>query len=399
MEKTGGESEEASYNSFGSSLPPMLLLTFVFFLNFISRVIFSPLLPEIETDLGLDHAASGSFFLFISAGYFISILLSGFVAAKIGNKRAIILSTLGCGAMLIVVGNCTSITTIRIALFFLGFGAGLYLQSGLATILQLVSPSHLARGMAVHELAPNCGFVIAPLLTTLMLYFVDWREGIQLLGAVLFVAALVYGLKGRGGTKSAGGMKISVMHAILKMPEFWCMVLLFSFAICSTLGMYAMLPLYLVAEHGMEPQYANTLVSLSRVSSVFMPLAGGWLGDKYGNGRVLVGVLLVTAILTVPIGLVSGSSLLLCIVLQPMVAVCFFPSGFAVLSSMGGEKFGGATVSLCIPMAFLTGGGLLPTLIGVAGDHFSLALGFSSTGLVMVVVALLGARSRAILSR
>ncbi|MDO9514888.1 MAG: hypothetical protein Q7J01_02140, partial [Syntrophales bacterium] len=60
---------------------PVVFLTVVFFLNFISRVILSPLMPSIEADLGLGHGAAGSFFLFITAGYFISIAGSGFISS------------------------------------------------------------------------------------------------------------------------------------------------------------------------------------------------------------------------------------------------------------------------------------------------------------------------------
>jgi len=38
-------------------------------------------------------------------------------------------------------------------------------------------------------------------------------------------------------------------------------------------------------------------------------------------------------------------------------------------------------VSLCIPIAFLTGGGGIPAIIGFVGDHHSLALGFTLAGI------------------
>lgn len=391
-------SESESSNSFRSSLPPILLLTLLFFLNFVSRVLFAPLLPEIEGDLGLDHAASGSFFLFISSGYFISILLSGVVSGRLGDKNTIILSTIGCGVTLIIIGQCESLVAIRSALFLLGYAAGLYLQSGLATIFQMVAPSHLARGMAVHELAPNCGFVMAPLLCTFMLQFLDWQEGLQTWGAIMIAVALVYSLRGPDGKRREAGLNREAVRRIILLPEFWCVVLLFSFAICSTLGMYAMLPLYLVAEHDMASESANTLVSLSRISSVFMPLVGGWMGDRFGNGKVMLSVLLIAGFLTVPFGLLSGHLLLLFIVLQPMVAVSFFPSGFAVLSRIGGKETAGNAVSLCIPIAFLTGGGLIPAAIGAVGDYFTLALGFCVTGVFMIIAAVLASGNRFVIS-
>jgi len=385
--------------SFRLALPSLLLLTSVFLLNFISRIIFSPLLPAIEQDMHLAHAVVGSFFLFISAGYFVSILLSGAVSSLLGHKWTIVLSTLGSGLMLSLIGFYTSVPAIRLGLFCLGYAAGLYLQSGLATIARLVAPSYLARGVAVHELAPNIGFVMAPLLCGLMLRYVSWREGLQLLGLVMGCMGCLYAIIGSDNGVKERKMDFAVVRHLLTLPPFWLMVLLFSFAICSTLGIYAMLPLYLVTEHGMDQEAANRLVSLSRVSSVLMPLVAGWLGDRFGNILVLKGVLFLAGILTIPLGLFTGQPLVVFVVLQPMIAVCFFPSGFAVLSGVGGAEARGLAISLCIPLAFLIGGGAMPMAIGGVGDHFSLATGFVGIGCTITMaaaIAFLLGRKRAI---
>jgi hypothetical protein len=43
-------------------IPSILFLTSIFFLNFISRIIWAPLMPAIEGDLGIGHGEAGSFF-------------------------------------------------------------------------------------------------------------------------------------------------------------------------------------------------------------------------------------------------------------------------------------------------------------------------------------------------
>jgi NNP family nitrate/nitrite transporter-like MFS transporter len=384
-------------DSFRTALPNLLLLTTLFFLNFIARVVFSPLLPEIEKTLGIDHGAAGSFFLFISIGYFISILLSTKVSEVLGHKNTIVLSIFSSGVILILIGTFENLSSIRIGLFFLGYGAGLYLQSGFATILALVSPSHLARGMAVHELAPNLGFVVAPLVCTAILLYFSYHVVLYFIGSVLICIACIYMVRGYDGVVLARGMDREGITTVLAMVPFWQMVVLLSFAICSTLGLYSMLPLYLIAEHGMEKEAANTLVAFSRISSVFMPLLGGWLGDRIGNGKVLRYILFTAGLLTIPFGLLSGIPLLVFVVLQPMVAVCFFPSAFAVLSRLGGSKARGAAVSLCVPLAFLVGGGVLPMCIGFMGDYYSLAVGFSVVGVVTAGIALLVGRGKQLL--
>lgn len=368
----------------------LFFLVCLFFLNFTSRVIFSPLLPIIEGEFSFDHAAAASFFLLISAGYFCSILLSGFVSARINHKNTIVLSTIASGIVLLLLGLCSTLPLMRIGLFSLGLAAGLYLPSGLASISSLVTPAYLARGMAVHELAPNLGFIAAPILADMMLRCCSWQQGLMWLGLLMIGAGVSYGMAGGGCHERGRSLDFLTSQALLSRLDFWLMVLLFSLAICASLGVYAMLPLFLVSDQGVTLERANRLLAFSRIAALMMPLLAGWLGDRIGNRSVMVFVLLIAGLCTVLLGLISFSPWLIALViLQPMVAVCFFPSGFAVLSTLGPEGKGVLAISLCIPVAFLLGGGVLPVLIGVIGDYASIGVGFTVTGTAMMAGAAL----------
>ena len=61
-------------------LRPLLFLVGIFLLNFLSRIALGPLMPIIEQDLGISHTEAGSFFLYLSLGYCIGLLSSGFVS-------------------------------------------------------------------------------------------------------------------------------------------------------------------------------------------------------------------------------------------------------------------------------------------------------------------------------
>jgi NNP family nitrate/nitrite transporter-like MFS transporter len=264
----------------------------------------------------------------------------------------------------------------------------LYLPAALSIITRIIAPPYWGRGIAVHELAPNVGFVVAPLVCGAMIRWSTWRGGLAIMGIGLVVMALLYSLVGKGGRERGCPPDFGVLLSFLAMPRFWMMILLFSLAICSTIGIYAMLPLLLVSDQGMDVGTANRLLSLSRVCAAVMPVAAGWLGDRFGNQRMMIAVLLLAGIMTMPLGLLSGVPLLAFVFLQPMIAVCFFPSGFAMLSTTGGRDKGAAAVSLCIPVAFLIGGGVMPTLIGSIGDHANLGTGFVLAGLAMMAAAL-----------
>lgn len=315
---------EPAYRPFNRVLPGLIFLTTVFLLNFISRVIFAPFLPVIERDLGLSHTDSGSFFLLISIGYCLSILCSGFVSSRISHKGTIVLSTVISGCMLCLMSFCTTVPTLRLSVFGLGLSAGLYLPSGLATITRVVSPAYWARGVSIHELAPNGGFVLVPFLSAVMLVRFSWSHSFLLIGIILIGAGVAYAVFAR--VDGGYGIQPNFSHfgSVFRDKEFWMMLALFSLAICSTLGLYTMLPLYLVADRGMDTAHANHLVSVSRISSLIMPLVAGWVGDRCGHRRVVATVLFITGALTIPIGLCSEMVMISFIFLQPMVAVCFF---------------------------------------------------------------------------
>src|SRR5215470_18815240 len=67
---------------FWQQLGPVVFLTVLFLINFIARIILSPLFPTIEKELGISHGEAGSFFFLISAGYVIALLGSGFLASR-----------------------------------------------------------------------------------------------------------------------------------------------------------------------------------------------------------------------------------------------------------------------------------------------------------------------------
>jgi len=389
-----GSAAITGQKSFKAALPGLLFLTTLFLLNFISRIIFAPLLPVIEREFGLSHAGSGSFFLFISAGYFLSILGSGFISSSISHRKTIAVSSIASGCMLFVISLSQSLVSMRISLFFLGICAGIYLPSGLATITRSVAPGYLARGIAIHEVAPNLGFFLAPLLAGFLLTWLSWSQTLAVIGTLLIFCGFGYLLIRTGDSGYGTRPDYSAWSAILLSYQFWFMVTFFSCAIFSTLGLYAMLPLYLVAEKNIDYLAANNLVAFSRASSVIMPLVAGWAGDRFGNYTLITFVLITGGLLTASIGLLSGNMLMLFIVVQPLIAVCFFPSGFVLLSRIGGSDYGGVALSLCIPLAFLIGAGILPTLIGFAGDHHSLGLGIVCAGLLIVGSGILAFRFR-----
>lgn len=269
---------------------------------------------------------------------------------------------------------------MRLGLIAIGMAAGPYMPSGLATLTTLFKYRHWGKALAIHELAPNLSFVLAPLVAEVVLHWFSWRTVFMALGFAAFILATVFARFGRGGDFRGESFKYSSLRLIFSNTAFWIMVILFSLGISSTLGIYTMLPLYLVTDHGMDRNWANTLIALSRIAGVGMALAGGWATDRFGPQRILRIVFVLTGMLTLFIGLAPQTWVAAAVFLQPVMAVCFFPAGFAALSRVSSAGERNLTVSLSIPMAFLIGGGAVPALIGFIGDVYSFGWGIAMVG-------------------
>ena len=370
-------------------LGPLLYLTSIFWINFIARVILSPLMPNIEKDLGLSHTDAGSLFLFISIGYFIGIFGSGFVASKVTYRRTIISSAVIVAIAMIGIGFSPGLWSIRLGLLTLGIGAGLYLPSGIATITTLVQARHWGKALAIHELAPNLGFISAPLICEALLSSISWRGVLIIIGFASLLNGLAFAFFGSGGRFAGEPPGRQSITTLMRVPSFWIMAVVFSLGVGSTLGIYTMLPLFLVFEQGYDRNLANTFLSLSRIPGIAIVFLAGWARDRFGSRRTLMLVFSIGGGITVLLGLSTKYLLLILLFVQPWIAGCFFPAGFAALSSIGPKSVRSVAVSLTLPFSTLMGGGAIPTLIGFMGDRGSFGLGISVVGGCILCGALL----------
>ncbi len=368
---------------------PLLFLAAIFFVNFLARIILSPLMPVIEGDLKLDHGQAGILFLLISVGYFIALMASGYVSSRLKHKYTIVVSSAAVGLALLATAYSPGLGGVRLGILVMGMAAGLYFPSGMATITSLFRSQHWGKAIAVHELAPNLAFASAPLLSEMLLGWTSWRGVLALAGMASLLLGAAFARFGRGGEFAGEAPAFGFLHKLCQQPFFWMMLVLFGLGIGSTTGVYSMLPLFLVSERGMEPDHANTIVALSRLPTLGMALVSGWVADRVGAKRTMACFLASTGIMTLLLGLAPGEWTVFIVFLQAMLAVCFFPAALAALSSIGLAGSRNLIISFTIPFAYLMGAGATPAIIGMFGQAGSFAWGISLTGVLITMGAML----------
>ena len=373
------DKDSKKFSRLPKGVSKLILLSFIFYLNFLSRIIFAPLLPQIRTDLALTTGKVSGFFLFLSIGYFSAQLGSGFISERLGHKKTILISVASCGLFLGILGITRQIAVIIAAIVAIGLSTGLYLPSAIATITSIFDKDFWGRAVSVHELAPNLAFISAPVIASFFMANYNWHILMFVMAACCFLVSVVL-FKTKMNNHKGTAPSISACMRFLKKKEFWIMFLLFGLGITSTIGIYNMLPIYLVSEHGYRELSANYLVSLSRVSTLATALLGGLLSDIFGPKRVMGWVLLFTGIVTFFLGLTQGLFLKVVVFTQPLLAVCFFPAAFSCLSAISDEKDRNLLISMIIPFAFVLGAGIMPTIIGWMADYGMFEQGFMIAG-------------------
>ena len=323
-------------------------------------------------------------FLFLSMGYFISLLVSGHISSRINHSKTIAVSAIAVGTALLAVSFSKSLFAVRCCVFLLGISAGAYLPSGITTITSLVNPKHWGKAVAIHELAPNLSFILTPLLVEILLHWLLWRHILFLIGICSVFMGIIFACFGKGGNFFGETPNFSAIKPIIKTHNFWILIILFSLAITSSLGLYNMLPLYLVTEHGISREWANSVVGISRISTMGMAFLAGLATDRLGPKTIMLCMFFITGILTLLLGVASTHWVIIVVFLQPIFAVCFYPAGFSALSSISSPENRNVAVSLTIPIAFVLGGGAVPAFIGIVAGLGYFSWGISFSGILIM---------------
>jgi NNP family nitrate/nitrite transporter-like MFS transporter len=370
--------------SFRSSLRQLFLLTLLFFMSFMARIVQAPLMPAIEKDLQITHAEAGSLFFIISVGYFITLMGSGFVSARITHRWTMVLSIACTGMALLATAASESLWELRAGLFLTGLCAGLYLPSAIAAITGFVSPRHWGKAIAIHEVAPNLAFVLAPLFAEALLALYSWKAVLAILGAGAILSCAIFLRFRRVGAFAGEAPNLGSIGALGRQSSYWLMILLFGFGISGSLGIYTMLPLFLVSAHGLERDFANTLLAVSRIPGVLAAFGSGWFTDRIGPQGTIFIILALNGLLTMALGVAPTAWLPYIVFIQPALAVCFFPAGFAAISLMAPAGARNIAVSMVTPFGFMIGAGAVPALIGWTSTLHSFSAGFLLVGGLIV---------------
>ena len=362
------------------------MLVLAVFCTMAARALFSPLMPTLQRELGFGLSTAGSLFLLVSVSYGVAMLFSGFLSSRIGHGPAIVAALGSISIGLFTAAVAPNVSVLATGIVLIGAGAGTYPPSGLVMINTMIAAERRNTAISIHELGPNLALLAAPLL---VIVFEPWlgRRGMLLGSAALCaVAALAFRRWGVSGSGYGTAPKLSTILMILRLRTAILGMVILSAALAGVQGVYAILPAYLVTQHGLSSGYVNLLLSLSRVTGILLLVRAGAIITRIGRRRTIAGILLFSAVLTGLIGLVRGPLLAIVVVAQPALLTVLFPAILASIATIGDVRYQNVTYALIIMIAVSVGSGVAPALLGVFGD-----LGIGWAGFVVLAVFMLTA--------
>ncbi len=363
----------------------VFFLAGLFLMNFMARFILAPLMPFLEQEIHITHAQAGSLFLVTSAGFAVTQFASGFVSSRLTHRKALILSIITVGIALLGLGFMRSLAGIRLALIVLGLAAGLHIPSALATITAMVRRQDWGKAMGLHSSAPTLGLVLGPLMVAALMGFLSWRMLIILLGVFTLILGSAFLAFGECGDFPGDAPKPAALKQIIRLPSFWLVILLLIMAVGGSVGLFTVMPLYLIAERGMDSTSANTFLGFAQISGFVAALGGGWFADRVGPKRAMAVLIAAGGVANIFLGISSDRWLLIILFIQPVLTGALFPGLFTALSRIVAPNLRSVVASVAVPIAFFIGAGVFPALYGYLGQTHSFSLGLVLAGGFMLV--------------
>jgi len=369
-------------------LRPLLIFWCLWLVNFSTRTVFAPLLPLIEDSLSLSHGQAGGLYSSLAVGYGISLFFAGRFASVWGHKKTVVSGFVGIAAAVLLLQWAEDYLALHGICFLTGVALGTYLPSIIPIITETYDQRYWGRAIGLHDSAASFSLFITPVFVAFGLNFFSWRDLLLFLGAASLLLPFLFWKVAVEPMKPPSKERKKYADLFRK-RTVWVLGYLWIVSSVACAGVFNILPLYLVKERGIDFEYANTLLGISRCGGIFATIVFGLLCDRYGRRRILMISILITGLATIPIPFVHHLPLLIILLtFQAMISLGFFPAAFAVLSSSTSPAERSMMTGVILGLSILFGTGLAPFLLGTIADHYNFQVGILAVGIVTTLSSL-----------
>jgi MFS transporter, NNP family, nitrate/nitrite transporter len=335
--------------------------------------------------MSLSQASAGALYMFMACGTSLAVFAAGHLALLIGYKRLILISFSMLAAAFAGLSFAESYWTVGLILLCVGIASGLYLPSAIPMLTAIFERQHWGKVIAFHETAAGFSLVSIPLIIALLLGIIPWRAIFLLFAASIAVIIVVFALY--VPMQQAEKQQSVAIASLFRRPEFLAILVLW--VACGTLsmGIYNIIPLFLVNEKGYLLEQANQVFSMTRIGGFLGQIVIGFFLDRYSVRTILFLLTLAGGLATIGVAIVTSPMLLsFILLLQATFCVVFFPVGIVAIAKVTLPQERGIFTGVIMGISGLTGIGATPFLLGAIADIASFQLGFMLLGALTLVI-------------
>jgi len=144
-------------------------------LDAFDAMLYALVLAHVMRDLGMSKGTAGLLNSLTLLASGIGGVAFGFIADRVGRKRALMLSILTYSVCSFASGLSTTVLMLAVFRFVLGLGMGGEWNTG-ATLVAETWPTELrAKAISVVQSSWAIGYALAALVTCVVLHYADWR--------------------------------------------------------------------------------------------------------------------------------------------------------------------------------------------------------------------------------
>lgn len=144
-------------------------------LDAFDAMLYALVLAHVMRDLGMSKATSGLLYTLTLLASGMGGVLFGFLADRVGRKRALMLSILTYSICSFASGLSTTVLMLAVFRFILGLGMGGEWNTGATLVAETWPDEFRAKAIAMVQSSWAIGFALAALVSGVVLRYANWR--------------------------------------------------------------------------------------------------------------------------------------------------------------------------------------------------------------------------------
>lgn len=368
---------------------------------------FSAAIGLLTAEWGLSSGQAGSISSAHHVGFLISLLAVGLLADRIGAVRTYLASSVFAAlAALAFAAFARDYLSAFLLYGLLGLLSGGSYTPGLAILAQRYPERRRGRAIGFYIAASTAGYGLSLLVSSVMIPWGGWRAAFwaTCLGPAVGMVLGWLMLRGVPNVISevpAQPRQAGLTRAVVRNRGAMRMILAYVFHSWELLGVWAWIPYFLATVYGGMGQSAfaasmgAAFTAMGYLIGVGGPIAGGSLSDRFGRGKVIVALALVSSVSTLTLGWMAAAPFWMAVGVSLWVqffAVADSPVLSTALTEVVTPRYLGAAYGLRSVLGF-GAGAISPWVFGLVldwGRGEGAAIPLSAWGLAFSVLGLGG---------